>query len=213
MPDSPAMRASDADRERAAALLRDSAADGRLTVEELTERLEQAWTAKTLERLSELTADVDRGEQPLADPAPAPRMRRMKATSWLVAVMGGTSRKGRWRADRRVRAIAVMGGCDIDLRNAELEGGEVTITAIAVMGGIDICVPEGVAVEVGGLVLMGGKDVKVEGMPRPGAPLVRVNAIGLMGAVSVHTPKRRRSERDRDDADAVERMRRHTLGH
>jgi hypothetical protein len=208
MADLPAMRASDADRERAAALLRDSAADGRLTVEELTERLEQAWSATTLAQLSALTADVDRGEEPLADPSPTPRLHRMKATSWLVAVMGGTSRKGRWRADRRVRAIAVMGGCDIDLRNAELEGGEVSILAIAVMGGIDICVPEGVAVEVGGFVLMGGKDVKVEGMPRPGAPLVRVTAIGLMGGVSVHTPKRRR-DRERD----AERAQRHTLGH
>ncbi|MDW5597811.1 DUF1707 domain-containing protein [Conexibacter stalactiti] len=211
MPDSPAMRASDADRERAATLLRDSAADGRLTVEELTDRLELAWSAKTLDQLTELTADVDRGDtpQPLAATAPAgPATPRLKATSWLVAVMGGTSRKGRWRADRQVRAIAVMGGCDIDLRNAELEGGEVTITAIAVMGGIDICVPEGVAVEVGGFVLMGGKDTKVDGVPRPGAPLVRVRAFGLMGGVSVHTPKRRRS-REPDE----ERARRHTLGH
>lgn len=209
MADLPAMRASDADRERAATLLRDSAADGRLTVEELTERLEQAWTATTIAQLDELTADVDRGEQPLATSAPAgPLTPRIKATSWLIAIMAGVSRKGRWRADRRVRALALMGGCDIDLRNAELEGGEVTITAIAIMGGIDICVPEGVTVEAGGFVLMGGKDVKVDGLPRPGAPLVRVRAFGLMGGVSVHTPKRRRS-RERDDEPA----RRHTLGH
>lgn len=204
------MRASDADRERAATLLRDSAADGRLTVEELTDRLELAWSAKTLDQLTELTADVDRGEPLAGELAPAAPLAtpRLKATSWLIAVMGGTSRKGRWRADRQVRAVAVMGGCDIDLRNAELEGGEVTITAIAVMGGIDVCVPEGVAVEVGGFVLMGGKDTKVDGVPRPGAPLVRVRAFGLMGGVSVHTPKRRR-DRERDE----ERARHHTLGH
>lgn len=193
------MRASDADRERAATLLRDSAADGRLTVEELTERLEQAWSARTLVELTELTADVDRGE-PAADARPALTMTsdlspRRKATSWLIAVMAGTSRKGSWRAGRRLRALALMGGIDIDLRDAELEGSEVTITAIAVMGGIDICVPEGVAVELSGFMLMGGKDASVKGTPRPGAPLVRVNAWGTMGAVSVHTPKHRRRER------------------
>jgi Domain of unknown function (DUF1707) len=54
----PDLRASDADRERAVAALRHHAAEGRLTVEELDERSERAYAAKTLRELAELHADL-----------------------------------------------------------------------------------------------------------------------------------------------------------
>jgi hypothetical protein len=200
----PALRASDADRERVVALLRDSGADGRLTLGELTERIDRAYLAKTLADLDELTGDlVAGGASALPDARPAagsgePR----KARNWAVAVMGGSSRRGRWRVARQVNAISVMGGVDLDLRDAQIEGHEVTINALTIMGGIDICVPEGVEVELKGFILMGGKDARIKGRPRPGGPVVRVRAWGTMGGVSVHTPKRRRDGDDapRDDA-------------
>ncbi|ADB51697.1 DUF1707 SHOCT-like domain-containing protein [Conexibacter woesei] len=199
MAEPPALRASDADREQAAALLRDAAADGRLTLEELTDRLERAWSATTREELVPVTADlVAPGEGDVLGASAAPAARARRRTSWFIAVMGGSSRRGRWRVGERVHALAVMGGVDVDLRNAILESGEVQITAIAVMGAVDVCVPEGVEVEVNGFVLMGGKDERVEGVPRPGAPVVRVRALGLMGGIDVHTPKRRRRDRERE---------------
>jgi hypothetical protein len=199
----PALRASDADRERTLGVLRDAAGDGRLTLGELTERIEAAWSAKTHEELAPLTADLVR-EQPAPAPSggfvPQPR----KARNWLVAVMGGSERKGRWRVASRVNAVAVMGGCEVDLRDAEIEAPEIVITAIAVMGGIEVIVPEGVEVELGGFVLMGGKGSKVRGTPRPGAPRVRVRAFGLMGGISVETPRpSKRDRRDRDDRDQL----------
>ena len=54
----PDLRASDADRERSVAALRHHAAEGRLTVEELDERSEKAYGAKTLRELAELQADL-----------------------------------------------------------------------------------------------------------------------------------------------------------
>lgn len=204
MDDSPALRASDADREQAAALLRDAAADGRLTLEELTDRLERAWSATTRQELLPVTADlVAPGEGDPLGAAAAPAAKTLRRTSWFVAVMGGSSRRGRWRVGERVHALAVMGGVDVDLRNAILESGEVRITAIAVMGAVDVCVPEGVEVEVNGFVLMGGKDERVEGVPRPGAPVVKVRALGLMGGIDVHTPKKRRRDRGRDARDQL----------
>ena len=69
----PDLRASDADREAAVDALRHHAGAGRLTVEELDERCEQAYAAKTLKQLAELQADLPR----LAvRPAPAPRRHR-----------------------------------------------------------------------------------------------------------------------------------------
>ena len=58
MPGDPRIRASDADRDRAAALLREHHAAGRLTAEEFGERLDQAMAAKTLGELDELLADL-----------------------------------------------------------------------------------------------------------------------------------------------------------
>jgi hypothetical protein len=58
MPGDPRLRASDADRERTAQLLREHHAVGRLTVEEFNDRLERAFAARTLGELGELLADL-----------------------------------------------------------------------------------------------------------------------------------------------------------
>jgi len=57
-PPSPALRASDAERERTATLLRDHAAAGRLTPEELDERLDAAYAARTVGELEALAHDL-----------------------------------------------------------------------------------------------------------------------------------------------------------
>ena len=54
----PDLRASDADRERSVAALRHHAAAGRLSVDELDERTERAFAAKTLRELAELQTDL-----------------------------------------------------------------------------------------------------------------------------------------------------------
>ena len=116
-----------------------------------------------------------------------------KERRWIVAIMGGEQRKGRWRPARRTNAIAVMGGIDIDLREAELADGA-EILAIPFMGAVSVVVPEGVSVEMSGFALMGGNsgpDDKV--LPLPNSPIVRVRAFSLMGGVVVERkPARRR---------------------
>jgi predicted membrane protein len=56
--------------------------------------------------------------------------------------MGGSHRRGRYRLNSAVNVIAVMGGDEIDLRDAELDGGQVTLTVISIMGGVSIYVPD-----------------------------------------------------------------------
>ena len=75
MPGDPRMRASDADRDRTASLLREHHAEGRLTAEEFHERLDRAYAAKTLGDLDELLADlpaIDLYRLPAAGIRPAP---------------------------------------------------------------------------------------------------------------------------------------------
>ncbi len=110
--------------------------------------------------------------------------------------MGGSQRRGRWRLCDKTNAVAIMGGCHLDMRNAEVEGPIVNINAIAMMGGIDIIVPEGIDVELGGIAIMGGKDARrMKDVPRiPGSPIVRVRAFAFWGSVTVrnkpaHSPR------------------------
>ena len=180
------VRASDGDRERAVATLRDGAAEGRLTFDELAQRLELAYGATTAGELERLVADL-----PAVVTTAAPALR--KPRRWNVAVMGGCTRRGRWRPAPRSVAIALMGGVDLDLREATIEGDELVITAVAVMGGIDVRVPEGVDVDLGGFAFMGGNDhVPGDAPVRAGTPVVRVRAFSLMGGVDVRVGRRGR---------------------
>jgi hypothetical protein len=88
--------------------------------------------------------------------------------------------------------INVMGGADLDLREAVLETPEVEITVWSLMGGSDVIVPEGVHVELEGFGLLGANHMRLEGPePPPGAPVVRVRAWSLMGGTDVKTSRRR----------------------
>jgi len=171
-------RASDAEREHAVEVLRAAAGDGRLTLEELAERVEGALAARTTEALEPLTADL---------PAAAAPTRR-PGKRWFVGILGGGDHKGRWRIAARATVVNVMGGADLDLRDAHIDSNETVITVVSLMGGSDIIVPEGVEVELSGFALLGGNDLKVEGpRPRPAAPVVRVRAFSLMGGTDVKT--------------------------
>ena len=109
----------------------------------------------------------------------------------MVAIMGGEERKGRWRPARRTNALSIMGGVDIDLREAELADGA-EILATAVMGAVTITVPPGVSVEMSGFALMGGNTGPDDkSLPLPDAPVVHVRAYSLMGGVVVERKKPR----------------------
>jgi hypothetical protein len=179
------VRASDAEREHTVEALRTAAADGRLSLEELAERLEGALSARTREALEPLTADL---------PEPARETRPSRGASrWTLGIMGSGDRKGRWRIAARFTVVNVMGGADLDLREARLESSETVITVFSVMGGSNVVVPEGVEVDLGGFAVMGGNRLRLEGSrPRPGAPLIRVRAYSVMGGTDVKTKPSRR---------------------
>ncbi len=93
---------------------------------------------------------------------------------------------------RRGTWLTLIGGPDLDLRDATLEGDDTELTIVTLIGGGDVIVPEGVAVELSGFTLLGGDDVKLEGAPPPpGAPVVRVRSFGLIGGTDVKDRGRR----------------------
>ena len=179
------LRVSDAERDAVLRTLGDHAAVGRLTLDELEERSGRALAAKTRGELATLTSDLPREAGQASEPSPVPS--RKKPVRWMVAIMGGSHRRGRFRAVGKINAVAIMGGDEIDLREAEIEGGELTLDLFALMGGSTIYVPDSVEVEVGGFSLMGGhEEIGSERPPRPGAPLIRIRVYALMGGASIY---------------------------
>lgn len=199
----PGLRVGDEDRAEVVELLRAHTTDGRLTLDEFSERVGVALAAQTRADLDQVTADL---------PAPsaaagvaAPETRRRKASRWVVAFMSGNDRRGRWRTGSHVTALAVMGGCDLDFRQAEFESDEIVVTAVSIMGGISIVVPEGIAVELTGFPILGGKNLKVADVPvLPGSPRIVVRAFPVMGGVDVRSkPTRTGRETLRDAASSI----------
>jgi hypothetical protein len=194
-------RASHADRERVADRLRDAAGDGRLTLEELEERLDAAFAARTYRDLDRLLVDLPesdglvpaRAPSPLARGAAVPeRVTGQEGRRWSVAVMSGCTRRGRWAVGDDHAAVAVMGGVDLDLREAQLQSRQVVVRAFALMGGIDIVVPDDCEMDVSGVGLMGGFDHHDKAGPPPvDAPVVVVRGLALMGGVTVVRRPRR----------------------
>jgi len=178
MPDLPALRASDADRERVIVLLREHAAAGRLTLEEFTDRMSAAYLARTNTELEELARDLPAESAPVAT--------RRRPTRFLFSLFGSTVREGRIRVQGRIACLMGFGNIDLDLRRATLEGDVITILALGVFGAIDVYVPEGVEVDLHGLALGGHKRARGnDPLPQPGTPLVRIFAVSIFAGIDV----------------------------
>jgi len=178
------VRASDAERDLLVSQLRQDMVEGRLTVDEFTDRIEAAYESQTRGELEALRRDLPAAGTGGALAVPS----RRRSTRWSIGIMGGSARRGRWRIDGQTTAIAIMGGCHLDLREAEIEGPEVTINAFAFMGGINIFVPDDVVVEVSGISFMGGRNVRsAKTPPAPGAQVIRIRAFSMMGGLNVVT--------------------------
>jgi uncharacterized protein DUF1707 len=176
------LRVSDAERDAVLRTLGDHAAVGRLTLDELEDRSGRALTAKTRGELATLTGDL-----PQEAGAPSLVPSRRKPVRWMVAIMSGSRRRGRFRAAGSINSVAIMGGNEIDLREAEIEGGELTVNLIAFMGGAEVYVPDSVELDVGGFSFMGGhEEVGSERLPRPGAPLIRIRVYNVMAGASIY---------------------------
>jgi len=192
----PALRASDAEREHVVAVLHQACTEGRLTAEEFGERSTAAYAARTQVELSRLTRDLvpAAGTDPGGAPGPVAQAGSAAPSGPpVVAVFSGARRVGRWRPARRETAVAVFGGVELDLRDAELPPGGMQLSAWAVFGGVDVTVPEGVRVEVSGVSVFGGRQVHSGDAPHhPQAYPLRVHAVAVFGGVNVKVRGARR---------------------
>ncbi|BAC70928.1 hypothetical protein AQJ43_02095 [Streptomyces avermitilis] len=190
------LRASDADRDRIADILREALAEGRLTAEEHAERVEEVYRARTVGELEPLVRDLPAAHPLRATPAYAPAPNRPTAGAIpvepdenVVAVFSAAMRKGRWRAGRRMHAYAIFGSVEIDLSEAIFEYQQVVIKVISVFGNVEIRVPENVSLRGTGGGVLGNFEVSTLDSGDADAPVVYVDGLAILGNVEAR-PKR-----------------------
>jgi len=188
-------RASDAERDATVERLRDAAGEGRLTLEEFSDRMEQATAARTRTELDRLVTDLPAtgsGTGTVVAPGSS------GAPTWHVSPIGGLSVSGPWRMGRHVVVITLIGGADLDLSQAELAARDVTLTKISIIGGVHARIPHGIRVDASGLSLLGGTSVEGAPDPGPGAPTIHIRAFSIIGGIRIRRGSSgRRSRADR----------------
>ncbi|MFI5683802.1 DUF1707 domain-containing protein [Streptomyces sp. NPDC051636] len=190
------LRASDADRDRIADILRDALAEGRLTADEHAERVEGVLNARTVGELEVFIRDLPaahEGERPPAHTPAPPRPTAgaipAEADATVFAVFSSAMRRGRWRAGRRLHAYAVFGSVEIDLSEAIFEYQQVVIKAVSVFGSVEIRVPENVSLRGTGGGVLGNFEVDTLDSVESDAPVVYVDGWAVLGNVEAR-PKR-----------------------
>ncbi|MFD4576995.1 DUF1707 domain-containing protein [Streptomyces sp. NPDC058417] len=208
------LRASDADRDRVADILREALGEGRLTADEHAERVEGVLAAKTVGELDVFIRDLPAAHDPHgplratpARPASAPNRPTPGAVPAdpddnLIAVFSSSVRKGRWRAGRRIHAYAIFGSVEIDLSQALFEYQQVVVRAVSVFGNVEIRVPENVSLRGTGAGVLGNFEVVTLDSPEPDAPVVYVDGWAVLGNIEA------RPKRGRLVADILDRVQR-----
>jgi hypothetical protein len=183
----PAVRASDAERELAIRQLRDAAAEGRLTFEELADRVEAAAGAATRGELERLTEDLPA----LAAQPPRPA----KPPTRESTIFSDVRRSGTWTVPAAGKWETVFGDVVLDLREARVITQEVRIHAGTIFGDVELIAPEGVEVEVRAWTVFG--DVKQEAAEAgpPGAPRILLTGGTLFGDALVRSQRLRKRRR------------------
>jgi hypothetical protein len=153
-PDSPSVRASDADRDRATELLRAAVADGRLDPAEFDERLDAALAARTIDALAPLTADLNRVPAELIAAAPA------GPAAELITISekhGLVRRDGRWTLPHRLAVRTAWCHVMLDLTNAVRTGPELVIELRMRGGDMELILAPGMVVDANELAVRHGR--------------------------------------------------------
>jgi hypothetical protein len=182
-----ALRASHADRDRVVDVLTGAAGDGRLTTEELDERVEAALTARTLGELAVLTADL-----PVVAGAVAAEVRDVVR----IEQHGGSAHRGDgWVVPRRLEIRSSLGDVTLDFTQAVITEGTLRIDLDMHLGALRLVIPPGVVVDTDSLVFSYGK-IKKRGRVGDGVPVdLRIEIVGQIRLGKVVVRRTRRAVR------------------
>lgn len=170
--------ASDAERDRSVRQLREAVGDGRLTLEEFSERVDLVQSARTDQELARLTGDLPAAPVDAPTPTAASEQHR--------AFCSHLTRGGRWSLPARSSWRSVFSTIDLDVRQARLAGQETTLEVYNLFGTVTVIVPEGIEVIVRGGGLFASQKVESpQRAPVAGAPRLIIECRGTGGTLYV----------------------------
>ena len=178
------LRVGDDDRHRVAEILRRAAGDGRLGLDELDERLDATFAAKTYADLVPLTADLPErlsAPGPAEVSAPAVDLEPERH----LAILSGFDRKGAWTMPAVMEIVTVLGGADLDFRQASYAAGTCELRVSTLLGGVNLVVPPDVRVIFSMVCILGGHDDDKESTAGPDAPTLVIKGTCVLGGVTV----------------------------
>jgi len=182
------LRASHQDRDRVVEILRVAAGDGRLTSDELDERLEAALTARTFGELAALTTDL-----PAAGGAVGAAVSEPKDMIRLECRSGSAKREGRWVVPRRIEVRVTSGEVKLDFTEAIIAQPLLKIDAEVSSGRLLLVTKPGIMVDADDVAVRSGA-VKVRAPWGPNVPVtLRLEVSGKVGSGSIKARPPRRS--------------------
>ena len=192
VPDRRALRASHEDRDQVVEQLRVAAGDGRLTAEELDERLGVALTARTYGELAPLLADLPAAPGPAA-PVPAPVLAAKEHVT-LQSHSGSVKRDGPWVVPRRLEVDARSGSTSLDFTQAVVSHSTLDITVSMWASSLTLIVPPGAVVDTDGVALHSAtiRHREVRGPGTSVKLLINVSGEIKQSSVSIRGPRRPR---------------------
>jgi hypothetical protein len=198
------LRASDSDRQKIADVIADAYADGRLTADEHSQRLDSVWAAKTLGELEPLVVDLGRPisrpqssslQWPGSAASAGTTANTVRSSGNLPATVGdnerafailATSRReGEWLVPPHMTMLGVMGSVEWDMRNAIFTSPTIIVDVALTMGSMTLRIPDGVGIEDKTIHIL--SDVQFKGVvaAQPGAPVIVLQGFLAMGSITI----------------------------
>ena len=171
------IRASDQERERTGEMLREATVEGRLTLDEFSERYTLAQRARTRGELDLIVRDLP------SLGAPAGRIPPAKVT----AILSGVERTGARRLGPLTTVTSLLGTCKLDLRQSTISSEHTTLNVNVVLGSLELIVPPGVDVDIEAAAILSSREMKLS---RPVAqsgtkPLIHITGTVFCGSIIV----------------------------
>lgn len=178
-PSADKLRASHEDRDQVIEILRVAAGDGRLTADELDQRIEVAFSARTYGELAVLTADLPAG-MPASAMTAAPAAAAPKDVVRIECRSGNTRRQGRWVVPRRIEVRVASGRVTLDLTEAVIAYPALQIDAEVRSGNLVIVTRPGITVDADDVAVRSG-NVRIKAPWGTGVPVTL--AVSVSGQV------------------------------
>ncbi len=182
-----ALRVSHQDRDQVAEVLRIAAGDGRLTAEELDERLERALTARTYDDLAALITDLPRTGTALSPAGGVLAASDAPAAKDLIRIhvsSGSGKRDGRWVVPARMDLKATSGSIVLDFTEAVITSPTLHIDGEVRSGSITLITKPGIVVDMDDVSVRSGS-AKVKAPWGEVPALLRIDVSGSCGSGSI----------------------------